>query len=165
MDLARFWKHVRMTPLAAARCFPDATLDALQREIAAAERTHGGEVVFVVESELTTAQLWRGLTSRERAREVFAQQGVWNTEENNGVLLYVLLAEHHVEIVADRGIDARVAPGAWRAICDDIDRCFRDGRYRDGAVAGVRAISALLAAHFPASAERRNQLGDRPLMM
>ena len=165
MDLARFWKHLVMSPAQARRCFPDRAMDAIQREITALERRHRGEVVFVVEAELSTAELWRGVTSRGRAREVFAAQGVWNTEENNGVLVYVLLADHHVEIVADRGIDARVGAEAWRAICDEIDRCFREGRYEDGALAGVRAVSELLARHYPASGEGRNELGDRPIRL
>ena len=165
MDLRRFWRHVIMTPGKARRCFPDAAMDAIQREIAALEERHRGELVFVVEAELDTAELWRDVSSRDRAREVFSMQGVWNTEENNGVLLYVLLSDHHVEIVADRGIDARVGPEAWRAICDEIDRSFHDGRYEEGALAGVRAISALLIRHFPAEGRGANELGDRPIRL
>ena len=165
MDLARFWRHVWMSPLAARRAFPDATLDAVQREIAALERTHRGEVCFVVEAELETSQLWRDLSSRDRAREVFAQQGVWNTQENNGVLIYVLLADRKVEIVADRGVDAKVDPGEWRAICDAMDLQFHAGRFEPGALEGVRGVSALLARHFPSSGEERNELGDRPVLM
>ena len=165
MDLARFWRHVVMTPGRARRCFPDDAMDAIQREITALEQGHRGEVVFVVEAELSTAELWRGVGSRERAREVFAAQGVWNTEENNGVLLYVLLADHRVEIVADRGIDARVEPGQWRAICDAIDRDFREGRHAEGALAGVREVSALLARHFPATGAGPDELGNRPIRL
>jgi uncharacterized membrane protein len=165
MDLKRLWRHVLMSPVRAARCFPQATLDAIQREIAAHEKLHRGEVCFVVEAELGTLQLWAGLTSRDRAREVFARQGVWNTEENNGVLIYVLLADHHVEIVADRGIDARAGAEAWARTVADIDRHFAAGRYEEGAVAGVRAVSDLLTAHFPATGEGVNELADRPVMM
>ena len=165
MELARFWRHVLMSPLKARRAFPDTTLDALQHEIAAAEKVHRGEVCFVVEAELDTAQLWRGLGSRERAREVFAAQGVWNTEENNGVLIYVLLADRKVEIVADRGVDSKVEPREWRAIVDAMDAHFAAGRYHEGAVEGVRRVSGLLARHFPAGEGERNELGDRPIMM
>lgn len=165
MDLARFWRHVWMSPLTARRAFPDATLEAIQREIAALEQTHRGEVCFVVEAELETAQLWRNLTSRDRAREVFASQGVWNTAENNGVLIYVLLADRKVEVVADRGIDAHVRPEEWQAIVDAMDAHFHAGRFREGALEGVRQVSALLARHFPASGGDRNELGDRPVMM
>ena len=165
MDLSRFWRHVWMSPLAARRAFPDSTLDAVQREIATLERTHRGEVCFVVEAELETAQLWRDLSSRDRAREVFAQQGVWNTEENNGVLIYVLLADRKVEIVADRGVDAKVAADEWRAIVDAIDAHFHAGRFEQGALEGVRRVSALLARHCPPAGEGRNELGDRPVVM
>ena len=163
MDLKRFWRHVLMSPVQAARAFPSATLDAIEREIAAHEKLHRGEVCFVVEAELTSAQLWAGLSSRDRAKEVFAQRGVWNTEENNGVLIYVLLADHHVEVVADRGVDARAEAGEWSTICRMIESHFREGRYEEGAIAGVNAVSLLLERHFPARGEGTNELPDRPV--
>ena len=165
MDWKRFWRHVVMSPSRAARCFPSHTLEAIQRQIAAGELRHGGEVMFVVESELTTPQLLAGLSSRDRAREVFAAHGVWNTEANNGVLIYVLLADHKVEIVADRGIDARVEPGAWQAIVDGIDAHFRKGEFEAGSISGVTAVSRLLENHFPSSGTSRDELPDRPVMM
>lgn len=165
MDLARFWRHVRMSPIEAARRFPVATLDAIQREIAAQEARHRGQIRFVVEAELTSGQLWEDVASRDRARQLFALQGVWNTEENNGVLVYVLLADRRVEIVADRGIDASVSEGEWRAICAQMESRFAEGRYEEGALAGVRAVSDLLVRHFPATGAARNELPDRPLMM
>jgi uncharacterized membrane protein len=165
MNLKRFWRHVVMNPIRAARAFPATVMDAIQREVAAQELRHGGEVFFVVEAELTTGQLWRDLASRDRAREVFAMQAVWNTEDNNGVLLYVLLAERRVEIVADRGIDKKVDPQEWRRIVDDMDRHFREGRYEEGALAGVRGVSDLLAAHFPVRPGDRNELADRPIVI
>jgi hypothetical protein len=165
MDLGRFWRHVLMNPMRAARAFPAAALDAIHREIVAHEKLHRGEVCFVVEAELQTRQLWADLPSRDRAREVFAMQGVWNTEENNGVLIYVLLADHKVEIVADRGIDARVGAESWARIVADMDRFFAESRFEEGAIAGVRAVSELLATHFPARGEGANELADRPIMM
>ena len=165
MDLARFWRHVRMSPIGAARAFPAATLDAIQRAVADCERRHRGEVAFVVEAELTTWQLWAEVGSRDRAREVFALHGVWNTEENNGVLVYVLLADRRVEIVADRGIDGRVSQAEWEAICRMMEGHFRERRYQEGAIAGVEAVAALLERHFPAQGAGRNELGDRPVMI
>lgn len=162
MDLARFWRHVRMSPLTAMRCFPPRTLDTIAREVAAREARHRGEICFLVEAELTTAQLWRGLGSRARARELFAQHGVWNTEENNGVLVYVLLADRRVEIVADRGIHARVPEAEWQGICRAMEGRFREGRFEDGALAGIAAVSDLLERHFPGTGPRRNELDDRP---
>jgi uncharacterized membrane protein len=165
MDWKRFWRHVRMTPARAARCFDSRILEAIQHQIVAGEQRHSGEVMFVVESELTTNQLLAGLSSRDRAREVFAAHGVWNTEANNGVLIYVLLADHKVEIVADRGIDARVEPGAWQAIIDVIDAHFHKGEFEAGSISGVTAVSRLLETHFPSSGTSGNELPDRPVML
>ena len=163
MDLKRFWRHVLMSPVQAARAFPAATLDAIEREIAAHEKLHRGEVCFVVEAELTTAQLWAGLAPRDRAREVFAERGVWNTEENNGVLIYLLLADRDVEIVADRGIDARAEAGEWQRVCHMMEEHFAAGRFEEGAIAGVNAVSLLLERHFPASGEGKDELPNRPV--
>lgn len=165
MELARFWRHVLMSPLEARRRFPAATLDALQARIAASERRHRGEIRFVVEAELTTGQLWREVASRDRAREVFAAHGVWNTAENNGVLVYVLLADRRVEIVADRGIAERVAAGEWAGVCRMMEEHFRAGRFEAGSLAGVDAVSELLARHFPGGGERPNELEDRPALI
>jgi uncharacterized membrane protein len=165
MHLARFWRHIAMNPLRASRAFPPTVMDAIQREIAAEEKRHGGEVVFVVEAELTTGQLWRDVSPRQRAREVFASQGVWNTEDNNGVLVYVLLADRRVEIVADRGIDRKVSAEEWRRIVGTMEEFFRDGRYEEGAIAGVRRVAAHLAEHFPQHREGAGELADRPILM
>jgi uncharacterized membrane protein len=164
-SLRRFMRHVSMTPWKARSAFPDKVMDAIQHEIAELEKRHHGEVRFVVERELTTAQLWAGLTSRQRAIEVFSMLQVWNTEENTGILIYVLLADHKVEVVADRGIQKRVAAGEWVAIVDEMDKQFRAGQFEAGALAGVRAASELLARHFPGSADDQNQLPDRPLLI
>ena len=165
MDPKRFWRHVMMSPLRARRAFPSTTLDALQREVATLERSHRGELCIVVEAELSTGQLWRDLSSRDRAREIFAAHGVWNTEDNAGVLIYLLLADRRVEIVADRGIDAKVDGARWEAICREMESFFRDGRYEEGALAGLRAASAEIARHFPAEGGPRNELPDRPLVI
>ena len=165
MQLGRFLRHTFMHPVKAARAFPSSVLDAIQREIAAQEKDHRGEICVVVEAELTTIQLWHDVHSRDRAREVFASRGVWNTEENNGVLIYVLLAEKRVEIVADRGITERVAPSQWQAICREMEAFFAKGRYEEGAVAGVRAVAQLLGKEFPGHGAKRNELPDRPALI
>ena len=165
MELARFWRHTLMSPLAARRLFPESTLDALQARVAQCEQHHRGEIRFVIEAELHTGQLWRELSSRDRAREVFAAQGVWNTAENNGVLIYLLLADRRVEIMADRGIAARVADSEWAAICRMMETHFRDGRFEAGALAGVDAVCELLTRHFPGAGARPNELEDRPSLI
>jgi len=154
-----------MSPLEARHRFPPATLDALQAAIARCEQGHRGEIRFVVEAELTTRQLWRDLSSRDRAREVFASHGVWNTAENNGVLIYLLLADRTVEVVADRGISSRVDDGEWQAICRMMESHFRQARFEEGSLAGIESVSTLLARHFPASGSRPNELEDRPALI
>lgn len=165
MDLKRFWRHIVMTPWQAAKAFPPGSRDAIGRAVAEHEKRHRGEVRFVVEAELTTAQLWAGLGSRARAVEIFAMQGVWDTAERTGVLVYVMLADHKVEIVADRGISAQVAQPEWQAICTAMQEAFRAGRFEEGAVAGVHAIADLLERHFPAGEANRNELPDHPVML
>jgi uncharacterized membrane protein len=165
MDLRRFWRHIAMTPWQAAKAFPPRALEAIGRAVAEHEKRHRGEVRFVVEAELSSAQLWANVGSRARAVELFARLGVWDTAENSGVLVYVLLADHRVEIVADRGISAKVAQAEWQAICAQMQAAFREGRFEAGAVAGVTAISALLEKHFPATGANANELPDQPVML
>lgn len=150
----------------AKRRFPPATLDAIQRAIKASEHRHFGEIVFAVECTLPPFEALRGRSARERAHEAFAQLRVWNTERNTGVLVYVLLADHAIEIVADRGIAARVGEDEWRAVCALIQRFFADGDYEGGAIAGVEAITAILARHFPADGRpNADELPDRPVLL
>ncbi|HEX4944955.1 MAG TPA: TPM domain-containing protein [Usitatibacteraceae bacterium] len=165
MDLRRFWRHIAMTPWKAARAFPPSARGAIGRAVAEHEKQHRGEIRFVVEAELTSAQLWANLGARARAVELFAMLHVWDTAENTGVLVYVLLADRKVEIVADRGISARVAQAEWQAICASMQEAFRAGRFAEGAVEGVTAISALLERHFPAEAANANELPDQPVML
>ena len=165
MDLRRFWRHIVMNPVAARRAFPPATLDAIGQEVSEQEKRHRGEIRFVVEAELTTGHLWREVGSRDRARELFAQYGVWNTEENTGVLIYVMLADRRVEVVADRGITALVPDERWQSICRTMESHFREGRFQEGAIAGIRSVSDELAGHFPARGDNPNELPDRPIMI
>ncbi|RYD14977.1 MAG: hypothetical protein EOP90_10360 [Lysobacteraceae bacterium] len=149
------------------RHFPAATLDAVQHAIAASEHRHHGEIVFAVEGSLAPADLWRGVGARARAEEVFAHLRVWNTEGNTGVLVYVLLADHAIEIVADRAVAREIDAGEWVPICATMQQHFRAGEYERGAVAGVDAIGALLERHFPADGSRgdRDELPDRPVLL
>jgi hypothetical protein len=166
MGLARALRNLMTPAWLARRRFPESSLDAIQAAIHASESKHGGEICFAVEAGLELHDLWRGMDARQRAHEVFSELRVWDTAANNGVLIFVLLAERNVEIVADRGAAAAVAPEAWEAVCREMERHFTDGRLQEGAVAGVNAVGELLARHFPASGERANpnELRDRPVV-
>jgi uncharacterized membrane protein len=163
--LKRFMRHVLMSPLIARRAFDHATLVAIESAVAASEQTHRGQVRFVVEAELHIHQLWMGLSSRARALEVFSGLRVWDTEENNGVLIYVLLADRKVEIIADRGIHTNVGEERWRAICKEMELHFRKGDFRNGSVNAIHKVGVELAFYFPANGEHANEQPDKPVMM
>jgi uncharacterized membrane protein len=163
--LKRFFRHVWMSPIKVRSCFPQATLHAVEQAVATGEKSHRGQVRFVVEAELTSGQLWAGISSRQRAIDVFSMLRVWDTEENNGVLVYVLLADHKVEIVADRGVHRHVGDERWRAICKEIEMRYRRGEFREGSVIGVEKISAELAHYFPGNGTGRNEQPDKPVLM
>jgi len=163
--LKRFFRHVWMSPIILRRQFPPATLDAIERAVAAGEKTHRGQLRFVVEAELTTGQLWAGISARQRAIDVFSMLRVWDTEENNGVIVYVLLADRKVEIVADRGIHRKVGDERWRAICKEIELRYRKGDFIGGSVTGIDKISAELAHGFPSRGGEKNEQSDRPVVL
>lgn len=163
MNLRRMLRHLLPPPwLLRRRAFDARALQALETAIADAERGHRGEIRFAVEATLGPRALLRGQPARERALEVFSELRVWDTAEDNGVLIYVLLADHDVEIVADRGVAARVDTAEWAAICRDMEACFKAGRYADGARAGIRRVGTLLARHYPGADRAGNELPDRP---
>ena len=160
------WLTHLISASSAKKHFPPATLDAIQHAIAASEHRHSGEIVFAVEGSLPLAQIAHGLRTRERAHEVFAHLRVWNTAHNTGVLVYVLLADHAIEIVADRGIAAKVAEDEWREVCTLMQQHFSAGNYQAGALAGVDAITQILVRHFPAEGQRNaDELPDRPVLL
>ncbi len=163
--LRRWVSHVATTPMAVRRAFPPHVLAAIGAAIELAEAGHSGEIRFVVEGSLPWAFLRRNAPVRRRALALFSELRVWDTEHNNGVLIYVELADRGVEIVADRGIAKRVEPATWHRICQALkDRC-KAGQYEAGAVGAVQEVGALLQCHFPlAPGETRvNELPDRPL--
>lgn len=161
----RLLRHVTTDHRSVKRAFPASALARIEQAIAAGERTHRGQVCFAVEGALPPLRVLSTLTPRERALEVFGLLRVWDTEENAGVLIYLLLADRDVEIVADRGIDRQVDAAAWQAICTRMESAFGQARYADGVVQGINEISALLAAHFPHTARTTNELPDRPVIL
>lgn len=163
--LHRWFQHLTTTPLRLRRCFPPATLAAIDAEITASERLHGAELCCAVETTLPIGHLARGIDARTRAAAVFAHLGMWDTAANNGVLLYILLAEHRIEIVADRGWNGRVQPADWQAICDGLQAACAAGRYREGTVAALHRIGHLARLHFPPAGDNPNELPDRTVIL
>lgn len=165
MNLARIIRHLATPAWRRRQLLPAASLSRIEQAIAAAERRHRGEIRFAVETALDVILLWRGVSARERAIEIFANLRVWDTEENNGVLIYLLLADHDVEIVADRGIHARVGAEGWDKICRAMEAQFRADRFEQGVLEGIAAVSAALARHFPGPDRRGDELPDKPVLL
>jgi uncharacterized membrane protein len=161
----RLLRHL-LTPLWLLRLrYPAEVLSQIERRIADFERAHAGELRFVVEHALEPGDLLSGLTARERALEIFGLLRVWDTEHNNGVLIYVLHAEHAVEIITDRGLARCVSQEEWDALCRQVETQFRAGRHAAGALAAIEGAAQLLARHFPAVGGGRNELPDQPLLL
>jgi uncharacterized membrane protein len=169
MQIGRLIRHAAATHWRTRMLFPSTTLDAVEQAIARVESAHSGEIRFAIETALMPLHILNGMAPRARALEVFAHLRVWDTEHNNGVLIYVQLADRDVEIVADRGFQGRVSPAEWEAVCRLMEEHFRAGRYKEGSIAGVDAIGNLLARHFPPnparSARSDNELPDRPTLL
>jgi len=165
MAMKRILSHVMTSRLALNRAFPETLLNDIEAAIQHAERQHSGEIRFAIETAFTVPALMRGLSARERAIEVFSMLRVWDTVADNGVLIYILLAERDIEIVADRGFDDRVNEEQWQTVCDNMRAAFAEGNSRSGSLAGIEAVSALIEKHFPRDAEDQNELPDRPLLL
>jgi uncharacterized membrane protein len=165
MGIKRIGKHLIEHHWRVRRMFPPAVLAAIEQAIKAGEATHSGQVRFVVEGALDGAPLFRNQSARGRALDIFAQLRIWDTAHNNGVLIYLLLADRQVEIIADRGIDARVGAAGWTKICADMETDFKAGNFESGVIKGIEAVSRQLATYFPPHAGDRNELPDAPVVM
>lgn len=165
MSIKRIAKHLLQTSRQVDRAFPRQTLNAIEQAIKASETTHRGEIRFVVEGALDGLPLFKGQSARERAIDVFSELRIWDTEQNNGVLIYLLLADRDVEIVADRGIDAKVGAQEWERICRMMEANLKQGKYEDAVVSGILAVTQHLSQNFPASAADQNELPDRPVVL
>ena len=165
--LLRLLQHRRLDETDARRALDDAAMARLQARVAASERRHSGEIRICVEAGLPMSYLWRHAPPRERAVTLFGKLRVWDTAHNNGVLIYLLLAEHAIEIVADRGINARVDDAEWAAMAQRMGAAFREGRFEDGLTQALEEISALLVQHFPLGENEIdvNELPDEPVVL
>jgi uncharacterized membrane protein len=158
-------RHLGVPPWRLRRILPPESLAAIAQAVRDGERGHSGEIRFAVEAALDGRRLWRGVTARERAVEVFSDLRVWDTEENNGVLIYLLLADRDVEIVADRGAARRVPQADWERICRAMEEAFRRGEFEAGIIAGIRAVADRLAFHYGGPDRRGDELPDQPAVL
>lgn len=147
------------------RVLPDAALLEIEQAIAAGEALHSAEVRFVVEAAFPIGAAWRGVSARDRAVALFSQLRVWDTEQNNGVLLYLLMADRAIEIVSDRAVSRVVPPERWQAVCNEFGRACSQGRFREGALAAIAAIHDLIRPHFPPGARNPDELPNRPVVL
>ncbi len=165
MNLTRVLRHLFIPPWRVRVAFPAHSLRAIESAISAAETMHAGQIRFAVESALHLFPLWQDQSARARAVEVFSQLKVWDTQHNNGVLIYLLLADRDVEIIADRGVHVRVGAEAWEKICRDMETLFGAGKFEQGVLHGIHAVSGHLAKHYPSQGKNSNELDDKPVVL
>jgi len=165
MDATRWFRHLFAADWLLWRRFPRRVLLAIEKTIGEQEKRHIGELRFVVEGCLPISRLVRGQRARARAVDLFGALRIWDTEHNSGVLIYLLLADRAVEILADRGVQACVGNKVWEGICAQMRSQFALGKFESGSVEGIRAISDLLAQHFRATGENQNELPDKPVIL
>jgi len=164
--LGRIWRHLWLDESDTRKAIPRELAERLKDRVAASEQRHTGQVRICVEAALPLSYLWRNETPRQRAVTMFGKLRVWDTEHNNGVLIYLLLAERAIEIVADRGLARHVAPHEWHAIVERMRSALREGRFEDGLTQALEEVSALLVERFPAQAGEGNpnELPDAPVL-
>jgi hypothetical protein len=165
MNLTRIARHWMVTKWQVSRAFPRGTMHTIEAAIKASETMHAGQIRFAVEGGLDGLALINGQSARQRAIEVFSQLRIWDTQHNNGLLIYLLLADRAVEIVADRGIHDKVGSAEWTRICRQMETAFRQSDYEEGVLGGMQAATALLAEHFPSDGRKGNELPDKPVIL
>ena len=165
--IKRIFKHRWLDESDSSKAVPAAMAERLRSRVAASERRHAGEVRICVEAGLPMSYLWRNASARQRAVAMFGKLRVWDTEHNNGVLIYLLLADHAIEIVADRGLNAVVPPAQWQGMIRNLSQALRENRYEDGLTLALEEVSAVLVHHFPRSADAMNpdELSDVVILM
>ncbi|RYY73412.1 MAG: hypothetical protein EOO52_18610 [Gammaproteobacteria bacterium] len=165
MNIKRIFKHTLRTQWYLRKYFTTAALESIEKEIAQSETQHSGEIRFVVEGALDGAPLFKDQSAHERALDIFSQLRIWDTQNNNGLLIYLLLADHAVEIIADRGINAKVDKNEWQTICRSMQSKFAQGNFHEGVVQAIRSVTKHLVEHFPVSAHDENELPNKPVVL
>jgi len=162
--IKRLFRHLLIWPGVISRYLPADAMQRIEAAIAQSESMHLGEICFVVETNLHVFDIFRKISGKKRAVEVFSQFHVWDTEQNNGVLIYLLLADHDFEILADRGIHHHVGNAGWEQICQQMEVMFRQGQFEAGVLYGIAQISQQLVQHYPTNSENINELGNAPVI-
>lgn len=166
MKLLRSLKHLVVPDWISRRCFSRKDLLQIEKAVANSEKRHEGEIRFVVEGSLPLSYLLlKHRSSRRRAEDLFSSLKVWDTERNTGVLVYVQLVSRHIDIVADRGIAAKVAQHEWDAVCRAMEASFGKKEFLQGSLQALERITHLLVRHFPSAAGGANELPDRPVVL
>ncbi len=163
--MTRQWRHWRTTAAAGRKAFPPESLTRIGAAISAGEQRHRGELRLIVENSMPSDAIWADMSNRQRAIALFAEYGVWDTEDNCGVLIYVNLAEHKVDIVVDRHIGRNIDPATWQQVCRTMTQGFARGEFEASTLAAVEQVNALLAEQFPATGVRANELPDHPIVL
>lgn len=165
MNLNRICKHLLTSEWQVKRHFPSTTLNAIEQKIKTSETLHLGEIRFVVEAALDGTPLFKNQTAQARAIDIFSQLRIWDTELNNGVLIYLLLADRDIEIIADRGIHAKVGVEEWEKICITMENYFKENNFQHGVTVGIEAITQHLQKHFPSTRDNKDELSNKPVVM
>lgn len=168
--MQRAWRHLLSGGWTTRKHFPAAVLEHIEATVRAAERKHPGEIRFAVEAALPLAAIWAGQDSRDRAVELFSELRVWDTEHNNGVLIYILLADRKIEIVVDRGVaGGHVPQSEWDECAEIASRSFRAGQFEQGSIAVIESVAAVLNRHPPGTPGVRpdvgNEMPDKPIVL
>lgn len=163
--LKRIFRHLTTTSAAGRRAFPPAGMEAIQAAIARGEKLHRAEIRLMVETSMDVGALLEGRSSRHRALELFSEYRIWDTEENSGILVYINLADHQVEIIADRGVNKLLDAAQWQQVCRTITAGFAAGRYDESVVEAIDSLNATLHPSLPAGDDNPNELSNRPLML
>jgi len=165
MRIGRALRHLTCSARRTRLLFSPVVLAEIETAISSAEARHAGEIRFAIETALPLPAVWRSMSPRQRAVGLFASLHVWDTEANNGVLIYVLRADRAVEIIADRGVNARVGAAEWERVCREVESHYRAGRYAEGSRAAVAGVAGLLAQHFPSTHNSGNELPNQPILL
>lgn len=169
MTIKRIIRHTLTPGWVTRRIFDYNAMEQIETAIAEAELGHSGEICFAIESGLSTREVWVGKTPRQRAMEVFCALHVWDTELNNGVLLYLEMADKDVEVIADRRAAKRISNKDWKAVCDVVENAAKNDKHVDGVIKAINQIGQLLRQQFPITDSQqstdKNELSNKPTIL